>query len=663
MHARRKPVEHAFKYPVYVCAFDLDELEELEKKNLLFGYNRLRPVSLHDSDYLDQKPGSIREKVLRFIDEQSGSRSEIQRIELITTPRFLNYAFNPVSFYYCYDSTETLRCAVAEVNNTFGERHFYFLNQPKESKDGFLGHYASEKEFFVSPFFDRKGQYDFRFSDLKEKLDIRVDLYQNNECVLVSQLCGKPEAFTNFNLLKIILRFPLSVLLTIPRIHWQAAKLYFQKKLPIVPKPNPDHPITIITKNPNWIEWLCARILFHFISEIVVGRITFVMPNGERREFGEKNAAQSAEIRVKNARFFTRTLFNGDIGFGESYVDGDWYCDHLMSLISILIENEDDLKQHDTPFAKLTDFWNTLHHWMRKNSVENSKDNIGSHYDLSNDFFSAFLDPTMMYSCAYFKSPEETLEIGQRNKIRMIIEKAQIKSTDHVLEIGSGWGGFAIEAVKATGCRVTSITLSEQQLILARERVQSEGLQDQIEFKLCDYRHMGGKFDKIVSIEMLEAVGHEFLGEYFKACDRLLAPNGLIAIQAITIPDQRYDAYRKSCDWIQKHIFPGGHLPALSAICDALKTSSQLVVEDVENVGIHYARTLREWRERLSANKAKIKSLAFDLALERTWDYYFQYCEAAFATRYLSNLQLVLTRPRNHSLSLELESSYAKQNR
>ena len=231
-----------------------------------------------------------------------------------------------------------------------------------------------------------------------------------------------------------------------------------------------------------------------------------------------------------------------------------------------------------------------------------------------------------------------------------MVKKARIEANHHLLEIGGGWGAFAIEAVKQTGCRVTTITLSEQQLAYMKQQVEQAGLTDRIDVRLCDYREIEGKFDRIVSIEMLEAVGHENLGTFFSTCDRLLNPNGVMALQFITVPDQNYAAYRRSCDWIQKYIFPGGHCPSLTAVCNAATKHSPFVVEELENIGPSYARTLREWRQRFFEKTAELSSLGYDERFQRMWEYYLVYCETGFAGRQLGTLQLVLTRPNNTQL-------------
>ena len=305
----------------------------------------------------------------------------------------------------------------------------------------------------------------------------------------------------------------------------------------------------------------------------------------------------------------------------------------------------------DTGYAWLNHVLDKVVHWSLANVVGKAKDNVAAHYDLSNDMFALFLDPTMSYSSAFFTSEKETLEQAQMNKIRMMIRKAHVKSTDHVLEIGSGWGALAMEAVRMTGCRVTSLTLSEEQKKLADERIAAAGLSDRIEIKLSDYRDFQGTFDKVISVEMIEQVGHEFLGTYFKCIERFLKPDGIAVIQAITLADHRYAGYLKGCDFIQKYIFPGSCLPCISAMTDALARETELVVDDIENIGPHYARTLRMWQDAFNANADKVRALGFDERFIRMWNYYFSYCEAAFATRTIGDVQLVLARPGAMELS------------
>jgi cyclopropane-fatty-acyl-phospholipid synthase len=285
-----------------------------------------------------------------------------------------------------------------------------------------------------------------------------------------------------------------------------------------------------------------------------------------------------------------------------------------------------------------------------RQGLRTAQKNIRYHYDIGNELYRLFLDESLTYSCAYFERPDETLEEAQQNKYRRICDKLRLSTDDHVLEIGCGWGGFALHAAVERGARVTAMTISREQYEVARARVAMAGLEDRIEILYRDYRVQEGSFTKIASIEMLEAVGHEQLESFFAACDRLLAPHGLACIQTIAIPDQRYERYRRAKDWIQEYIFPGSLLPSLAAITSAMTRSSELVVYGLEDIGINYAATLRGWRERFLANIERVRALGYDTRFERIWEFYLAYCEAAFATRSLRDLQLVLTRAFNHDL-------------
>jgi len=398
----------------------------------------------------------------------------------------------------------------------------------------------------------------------------------------------------------------------------------------------------------GFLEKAGAAIVLSALEKIKNGRLSMALPDGTTRIFGDPYSPVRANIAVRRPDFFKRVLLWGDVGFGEAYTAGDFETDDLTAVVRLFIENGEAMEVENTRWALWGKIRNRLRHLLNSNTVSGSRRNIYAHYDLGNDFFKLFLDPSLMYSSARFEDGD-TLESAQRRKVASILDKAHIEPGEHVLEIGSGWGTCAIEAARR-GAKVTTLTISQHQYAFVRERIKREGLEDKIEVRFCDYRKAEGRYDKIISIEMIEAVGHEFLGTFFATCDRLLKPDGVVVIQAITIPDQRYEAYRRGCDWIQKHIFPGALLPSLTALSSAMTNNSNLVVESVENIGIHYTRTLREWRRALLARSAEVKALGFNDEFLRTWDYYFSYCEAGFATRTLGDLQIVLTRPNNARL-------------
>lgn len=394
------------------------------------------------------------------------------------------------------------------------------------------------------------------------------------------------------------------------------------------------------------LEKTGAAVVMAALGRIRRGRLTMTLPDGSTRVFGDAEAPVRASLRVKRAAFFRRVLLGGDVGFGEAYQHGDFETENLTELIRLFIANGMDVENGRwAVWGKIRD---RLRRRMNRNTESGSRRNISAHYDLGNEFFQLFLDPTMMYSCAKFE-PGDGLEDAQRRKVSAILDKAGVRAGDSVLEIGSGWGTCAIEAARR-GAQVTTMTISPRQFEFVKARLEREGVEDRVSVVLRDYRKAQGSYDSIVSIEMIEAVGHEFLGAFFATCDRLLKPDGVVVIQGITIPDQRYEAYRGGCDWIQKHIFPGALLPSLTAMCDAMTKNTSLVVESVENIGAHYAPTLRAWRRALLSKKDRAAQLGFDDMFLRTWDYYFSYSEAGFSTRTLGVLQLLLTRPNNRRL-------------
>jgi len=637
MHARREPVVHRFEYPLYWYALDLDALDELDRRVRLFGYNRPRLVSLWDRDYL-RGEGAIREKLVREL-AAAGCADGVARVELVTMLRYLHYVFIPVSFYYCYRADGTLRAVVAEVNNTFGERHLYLLEPAAGA--AFPVRCTAAKAMHVSPFNDLRGHYEFFFSALDESMDIRIDLVRDGRPVLHARLTGQARPLTDVELRRTLVRYPLAAALNMPRIVWEAGRLYFMKKLPVHPKPAPSSPMTRPAA-PSLRERLGWRGTEALLGRLQRCRLRVTLPDGSSREFGGREAGREAELAVRDWAMFGRVLRSGDVGFGEAFMHGEWDSGDLAGLMTLMAENTEWLSGAPAGPAAWV---RRLRHRARRNTRPGSRRNIRAHYDLGNDFYRLFLDEGLNYSCAVFADPGEPLEQAQRRKLESILGKARLGPADHVLEIGCGWGSFALEAARTTGCRVTGLSLSREQVALARERVAAAGLADRVAIELLDYRDVRGQFSRIVSIEMLEAVGHDFYGTFFAACDRLLAPGGWAVIQTITIPDQRYEAYRRRPDWIQQHIFPGGHLPSLTGLCRAMTRHSRFVVEDLENIGPHYAPTLAEWRRRFERQREALLTLGFDEVFQRKWRYYFSYCEAGFAARLLNGLQLVLRRP------------------
>jgi cyclopropane-fatty-acyl-phospholipid synthase len=387
---------------------------------------------------------------------------------------------------------------------------------------------------------------------------------------------------------------------------------------------------------------LAARAVITGFDKLREGRLTVHLPDGSSRLFGTPDSAH-AEMTIHRWRFFSRLLRGADVGAGESYVDGDWSTPDLVALSSFFLANEDVLAPPRL-VGVLSRMRDRLLHLARSNRRVQARRNIRTHYDLSNDLYRLFLDPSMTYSAALFDRPGISLEEAQKAKYERLARWAGIRQGDRVLEIGCGWGGFAEYAAGELGCSITGVTLSERQAAFARDRLQSRGLTDLVDIRLTDYRDMQGSYDAIVSIEMLEAVGHRYLDSFFAVCDRVLRPGGRVALQTITIPDRVYDRYRRSNDWIRKYIFPGGHLPSLGAVQASMARRTAFVVDRLDNIGDHYATTLRHWRRRFWIKIDAVRELGFDEEFVRIWDFYLATCEAAFRRHHIGNIQLQLSR-------------------
>jgi cyclopropane-fatty-acyl-phospholipid synthase len=385
------------------------------------------------------------------------------------------------------------------------------------------------------------------------------------------------------------------------------------------------------------------RLVFSHLARIEKGRIAVV--EGEARHtFGKMDGLQ-ATVVVRDPAFYPEIAFGGSVGAGEAYMAGSWSADDLTALIRIFLLNRRALADLEGGAALLTRPLHRFLHAVRKNTREGSRRNIAAHYDLGNDFFALWLDPTMTYSCNLFEREDATLEEAAAAKYDRLCRKLRLGPEDRVLEIGGGWGGFAVHAAKNYGCRVTTTTISRQQHDWARERFAREGLTGRIELLFEDYRDLRGKYDKLVSIEMIEAVGHHFLDTYFRVCSDRLEDDGMMALQAITITDQVYESHTRSADFIKRYIFPGSFIPSVSAIVRSVAEVTDMKLYHMEDLAPHYARTLRAWRERFGAHLEEVRRLGYPESFIRMWEYYFCYCEGAFLERYLGDAQMIFAKP------------------
>ncbi len=406
-------------------------------------------------------------------------------------------------------------------------------------------------------------------------------------------------------------------------------------------------------------------------SQMHRGQLTLRLPDGSRLNFGQADVvnvdplpsgiAPAAHIEVRNERFFRRCVLAGDIGFGEAYVEGDWDSPDVTAVIAWFILNIDSAPTLSGSARRLAHDWllnlmrfsNRIGHLLRPNSPETAKRNIREHYDVSNSFFELLLDPSMMYSSAIWTRSDDTLALAQERKNESLCRLLKLQATDRVLEVGTGWGGWSIHAARHYGCHVTTLTISAEQYSLAKQRVHDAGLAESIEVQLVDFREWHGSYDKIVSIEMLEALGHRYLPDFCRFVARSLRPEGLLAMQFITCPDGRYQQFRRGVDFIQKHIFPGSLLLSLNRVNEQLTRAGDFVLNHVADHAQDYARTLRTWHGNLGAQRPAIEKLGFDDGFFRRWSYYLNYCEAAFAMRNISVVQTLHTRPNNLALSTQ----------
>jgi cyclopropane-fatty-acyl-phospholipid synthase len=394
----------------------------------------------------------------------------------------------------------------------------------------------------------------------------------------------------------------------------------------------------------------------NFFSKIQIGTLEVVYVNKEVKLYGQKIENEKITITIKNSKFFYRVALYGDIGFAESYIDEDFETSDLTKLIELALLNSKYLgttseNEKNNKFINIMPIFNKIKHTMRKNSKTNSRKNISAHYDLSNDFYKLMLDDTMMYSSAVFSNKEEDLYTAQKNKLEKLSSKLNLKENSNVLEIGSGWGAMALHLANDKKCNVTTVTLSNEQKKLCEDRFNQNNAQEKIDILLKDYRDLNGTFDAIIAVEMFEAVGKEYFHIFFKKCQELLKPNGVLVLQVITMPDQRYKDYAKGTDFIQKYIFPGGHLPSISKVLEITTKHTRLNLNHLEEFTEDYAKTLNIWHENFQKKLDDVKRLGFDDYFIRMWKMYLNYCEAAFITRNINLHQLVFTRDQNIDLN------------
>jgi cyclopropane-fatty-acyl-phospholipid synthase len=398
---------------------------------------------------------------------------------------------------------------------------------------------------------------------------------------------------------------------------------------------------------------LAKTLLLSQLAKMQHGRLRLI-DGPLAQSFGtpDDTAPFDVTMRVRDPRFYADAVFAGTTGAGESYVNGFWDCDNLTALVRLMVVNREFMNDVDSGWSRLSSPLFSLAHWLNRNTAAGSRRNIAAHYDLGNPFFELFLDETMAYSCGIFATPGASLLEASVAKFDVVCRKLNLSKGHHLLEIGTGWGGLAIHAAKHYGCQVTTTTISREQHELAQERVERAGLADRITVLLEDYRDLRGDYDALASIEMIEAVGHQYLDTYFKLCSGLLRPSGAMLLQSITIRDQFYDQARKSVDFIKRFIFPGSFIPSVQALVNSVARTSDLKLFHMEDIGPHYATTLRHWRERLLARRGEVRAMGYPETFLRMWEYYLCYCEGGFEERQLGDVQMLLTKPRSRRTAI-----------
>jgi cyclopropane-fatty-acyl-phospholipid synthase len=403
--------------------------------------------------------------------------------------------------------------------------------------------------------------------------------------------------------------------------------------------------VLVGSSKSSWQHKLCRTIMLKVFASLPQGQIVIKERGVLVNTFGNEESDLHAEIDFQCLSVYQSLLFGGSVASGETFSEGLWTTPNLTNVIRIFARNLPLLDSWESKMEWLAFPIRKISHLANANSAAGSKKNIAAHYDLGNKLYTRFLDDSMMYSSAIYPSESSTLAQAQTTKLKAICDKLQLVPEDHVVEIGTGWGGLAVFAAKNYGCKVTTTTISEEQHQYTQDLINKEGLQDKITLLKKDYRLLEGKYDKLVSIEMIEAVGREYLPTFFKKCSSLLKDEGLMVLQAITISDHRLESYSKSVDFIQKHIFPGGFLPSQLLINQHLKKHTDLMIRDLHDIGLDYARTLRDWHHKLIENKEPLAKDGYDDRFMNMWRYYFSYCEGGFLERTISTVQLVISKP------------------
>ena len=633
-HYRQAPVQHFFEYRSYSWYIDLDDLPTLPWW--------LRPFARFDArDHLAGGPGqSLRDRVDAYLAENDAQLPD-GRITALLQARVLGHVFNPISVFWCHDRHGVLCRVLVEVHNTYGQRHVYLL--PPANTPVLV-----TKKFYVSPFNPVAGHYQVLAPRPDRQVDVVVSLHRNGQPTFVATLRGTRRPATVGHVARMQILSPLAPLLVALRIRIQGIALWL-RRVPVVSRKaaNSEKQLAAIDSKrwpavarvPSGPRAAASAVIAKRLLRRAAARLPIRLLYPDGTVIGAGDAKSPTLVINRPDRLARRIGRHGLIGFGESYMAGEWESEALTEVLTVLATDMENL----VPSAL---------HWLRpivvasqpgssRPSRQQARRDVAAHYDLSNDLFAEFLDETMTYSSALFaRLPASWPELAdaQRRKIDRLLDAAGVGPGTRLLEIGTGWGELAIRAA-ARGAQVRSVTLSERQHWLARQRVAAAGLSDRIEVDLRDYRDVGGNYDAVISVEMIEAIGFHAWPDYFRTLQRLLTPNGRLAIQAITMSHDRMLATRNTHTWIQKYIFPGGLIPSARAIVEITERQTGLRPVDMLSLRQHYAETLRLWRERFMQRRKPLSYIGFDEVFARMWELYLAYAEAGFRSGYLNVYQ------------------------
>ncbi len=633
-HDRQAPVRHSFEYRSYSWYVDIDELPSLPWWLRVFA--RFDP-----RDHLAGPPGqSLRDRVDAYLADHDAELPG-GRITALLQARVLGYVFNPISVFWCHDHEGVLRHVIAEVHNTYGQRHAYLM--PPATKPVLV-----TKKLYVSPFNRVSGHYQVLAPRPDRQLDVVVSLHDGSQPAFVARLRGTRRPATLRHITRMQILSPLAPLMVALRIRIQGIALW-SRGVPVVPRPAAGSEKRLsaidserwpaVVQVPSGPRAAASAVVAKRLLRRVADRLPLRLAYPDGTMVGAGDAAAPTLVIKHPDRLARRIGRHGLIGFGESYMAGEWESDALAEVLTVLATEMADLVPRGLQ-------------WLRpivvasqprssRPSREQARRDVSAHYDLSNDLFGEFLDETMTYSSAMFAELPASwpdLAEAQRRKIDRLLDAAGVGPGTRLLEVGTGWGELCIRAA-ARGADVRSVTLSDRQLWLARQRIAAAGLSDRVQVELRDYRDIGGNYDAVVSVEMIEAIGFHAWPNYFRTLKRLLTPDGRLAIQAITMPHDRMLASRNTHTWIQKYIFPGGLIPSAEAVLDIAAREGGLRPVDTLSLRPHYAETLRLWRERFMQRRKTLAHIGFDEVFARMWELYLAYAEAGFRSKYLNVYQ------------------------